>query len=659
MSCVNFLNLLIRSRRHDLSDEDTLFNRCLTTLDVILLGMGSMLGPGLYVATGQIARDTAGPAIVISLVVAAIPAILSSLCYAEFSARVSKTGSSYVYTYIALGEIWAFVIGWNLILENILASALIGNEFSKFINSISGNRIYKFMTQHVAQWRVNGFRPFPDFIAFTIIIIFTALTATGPRKPALFMRLATLTNLLVVLFVVLSGFYFMDTSNWETLEKFAPYGFNGIMTGASLSYFAFLGFDIINSASEETKNPKRVVPFANAVSTYVGVFIYLITAAILTLIIPYKKLGFYSPLTDAFTYKGFHIGKYFVAVGGFFGMSAALLTFLYAGTRLIYAMANDGLVFQIFAKINNRTNIPLRAAILCGLSASLIALFLDLKDLVQMLSLGTLLAYTAVPLAVLLERYRPLELSEFQTDGQEEDMTEDGGVTCYGKLRERIKTAYTAPSSEHHSKYAFPTKLGDKPGEDTHRMAGVAAACLLFAFLGFSLTVSPGAGLTLILQRNPVVLFVSCLMVFILILALVLLFLLPTKRIRIFHAVPCVPLVPLASILLNIYLLTNLSGLTWARFAAWMFLGMAIYFMYGVHNSKEGLTGDSQSRDFLQRLTGSTRDVRTCAGSSSDEEPLSPSSDGENDEGFQSNLMTSEDESPKHTLIRKEEHKGE
>ena len=573
MSCINFFNLLLRSRRHDLTDEDTLFNRCLTILDVILLGMGSMLGPGLYVATGQIARDTAGPAIVISLVIAVIPAILSSLCYAEFSARVSKTGSSYVYTYIALGEIWAFVIGWNLILENVLASALIGNEFSKFINSVSDDRIYKFMTKHVAHWSVKGFRPFPDVIAFTIIIFFTVLSATGPRKPALYMRVSTVINLLVVMFVVLSGFYFMDTSNWETLETFAPYGFDGIMTGAALSYFAFLGFDIINSASEETKNPKRVVPFANAVSTYIGVFIYLITAAALTLIIPYKKLSFYSPLPDAFTNKGFHIGKYFVAIGGFFGMSSALLTFIYAGTRLIYAMANDGLIFQFLAKINNRTNIPLRAALLCGSSAAVIALFLNLTDLVEMLSIGTLLAYTAVPLAVLVERYRPLEFSEFHTEREEDDMPEGGGATCCGKLLQRVKATYSTSSKEYHSKHDFIRALGEEPSEDTHRMAGVAAACVLFAFLGFSMTVSPGGSLPLIMNRNPIVLFVSCLMAFIFILAMVLLFLLPTNRLRIVHAVPCVPFVPLTSIFINIYLLTNLSRWTWARFAVWMLFG--------------------------------------------------------------------------------------
>ena len=573
MNCNNFLKLLFRSRRHDLAGEDTLFNRCLTILDVTLLGMCSMLGPGLYVATGQIARDTAGPAIVISLIIAAIPAILSSTCYAEFSARVSRTGSSYVYTYIALGEIWAFIVGWNVILENILAIALLGNEFSKFMNSISGDRMYSFMKENVANWDVNGIRPFPDFIAFAIVIIFIVLSATGPRKPALFMRLATTINLLVILFVILSGFYFMDTTNWDTLEKFAPYGFNGIMEGAALSYFAFLGFDIINSASEETEDPKRVVPFGNAVSTYVGVFIYLITAAILTLIIPFNKLSFYSPLPDAFAYAGFHIGKYFVAIGGFFGMTAALLTFNYAGTRLIYAMANDGLLFQSLAKINNRTHIPLRAALLCGLSAAVIALFLDLNDLVEMLSVGTLLAYTAVPLAVLQERYRPLEESDFHGDEEHEDISEDGGVSCCGKLHKRIKTTLSPPSTEYHGKNDFRSRFGETPSEDTHRMAGVAAACLLFAFLGFSLTVSPSSGLPHVIHRNPVVLFVSCLMGLIVILALVLLFLLPTRHIRIAHAAPCTPFVPLTSILLNIYLLTSLSGWTWARFAAWMFLG--------------------------------------------------------------------------------------
>lgn len=611
----------------------------------MLLGVGSMLGPGLYVATGQIARDTAGPAIVISLVIAAIPAILSSMCYAEFSARVSKTGSSYVYTYIGLGEIWAFIVGWNLILENVLASALIGNEFSKFVNSVSGGLIYKFMEEHVAHWNKKGFRSFPDIIAFGIIVFFTLLSTTGPRKPALFMRLSTLFNLFVILFVVLSGFYFMDTRNWETLEKFAPFGFNGIMTGASLSYFAFLGFDIINSASEETTDPKRVVPFANTVSTYVGVFIYLITAAILTLIIPYNKLSFLSPLPDAFAYQGFHIGKYFVAAGGFFGMSTALLTFIYAGTRLIYAMANDGLIFQCLAKINNRVSIPMRASLLCGLSASVIALFLDLNDLVEMLSIGTLFAYTAVPLAVLLERYRPLDESELQYQAIEEELSsENGDVTCYEKLQETLQSAH----SYHHRVMAFRARLGDQPSEETHRIAGVAASCILFSFFGFSLTVSPRAGLSDILDINPVVLFACCLMSFILILAMVVLFLLPTKRIRTAHEVPLVPFVPLASILINIYLLTNLSRWTWARFAAWMFLGMAIYFMYGVHNSKEGTDGDNSSRSFLQRLTEPPSDARVRAGSlSSDEGPLSPYSASENDEGFQSHQLSSDDESPK------------
>lgn len=569
MSCTNFLKLLLRSRRGDLTDEDTYFNRCLTVLDVILLGMGSMLGPGLYVATGQIARDTAGPAIVISLLIAAIPAILSSLCYAEFSARVSKTGSSYLYTYLALGEIWAFIIGWNLILENILASALLGNEFSKFVNSVSGNRISDFMTENVANWTVKGFRRFPDFIGFTVVIFFALLATTGPRKPALFMRFATLINLLVVLFIVLSGFYFMDTANWETLEKFAPYGFDGIMVGASLSYFAFLGFDIINSASEETKNPLRAVPFANAVSTYIGVFIYLITAAILTLIIPYNKLSFYSPLPDAFSYKGFKVGKYFVAIGGFFGMSTAILTFTYAGTRLIYAMANDGLLFQCLAKISNRTQVPSGAALIFGISAAALVLFLDLSDLVEMLSIGTLMAYTAVSLAVLLERYRPPS-SEFQNDFEEDD---DETVTCCVKLSNGIEKRFSKLSTSQRTKNDMLARLGETPSEGTHRMAGLASACLLFSVYGFSITISPGSGLPHITQQNPVVIFVSCLMILISVLSLVLLFLLPTRQMKVLHAVPCTPFVPLTSIFTNIYLLAYLSWWTWARFAAWMFIG--------------------------------------------------------------------------------------
>lgn len=656
MSCINFLKLLLRSRKDDLTGDDTLFNRCLTVLDVILLGMGSMLGPGLYVATGQIARDTAGPAIVISLMIAAFPAILSSLCYAEFAARVSKTGSSYVYTYLALGEIWAFIIGWNLILENVLASALLANEFSKFLNSISGKKISKFMTENVAQWSVAGFQPYPDFIAFLVVIVFTVVAATGPRKPALFMRFATMINLLVVLFIVLSGFYFMDTTNWETLDKFAPFGFDGIMAGASISYFAFLGFDIINSASEETDNPLRVVPFANSVSTYIGVFIYLITAAVLTLIIPYNKLSFNSPLTEAFGYTGSEVGKYFVAIGGFFGMTTALLTFNYAGTRLIYAMANDGLLFQSLAKVSDRTRVPIRAGLIFGFSAAVIALFLNLNDLVEMMSIGTLMAYTAVSLAVLLERYRPMSWSEFPTNGEDYDTNDDEPSSCCGKLREGMKKQISAARE---IKTKLSAKFGDKPTKDTHRVAGIAAACLVFAGYGFSLTVSPASGLPHVAEKNPIIIFASCLMATVVIFALAVLFLLPTEEFRIAHAVQCTPFVPLTSILTNIYLLTNLSRWTWARVATWMFIGMAIYFMYGIHNSKVDFTKYDVSRDFLDRLIPSARDehVRTWT-PSSEEGPMSPSSDSENDEGFQSNLMTSEDESPKHAVLHKEKNKA-
>lgn len=653
MSCSNFLKLLLRSRKSGLTRDDTLFNRCLTVLDVVLLGMGSMLGPGLYVATGKIARDTAGPAIVISLMIAALPAILSSFCYAEFAARVSRTGSSYVYTYLALGEIWAFMIGWNLILENVLASALLANEFSKFLNSISGKRISKFMTANLAKWSVTGFQPYPDFIAFFIVIVFTVLAATGSRKPALFMRFATMINLLVVLFIVLSGFYFMDTTNWETLEKFAPFGFNGIMAGASISYFAFLGFDIINSASEETDNPLRVVPFANAVSTYIGVFIYLITAAILTLIIPYNKLGFNSPLTDAFGYTGFEIGKYLVAIGGFFGMTTALLTFNYAGTRLIYAMADDGLLFQSLAKVSDRTRVPIRAGLIFGFSAAIIALFLNLDDLVEMMSIGTLMAYTAVSVAVLLERYRPMSSSEFSTNEEDYDTNENEPSPCCGKLCRGIKKQISAVRE---IKSKLGARFGDKPSEETHRVAGIAAACLLFAGYGFSLSVSPASGLPHLAEKNPVIIFVSCLMGAIVIFALAILFLLPTEEIRIANAVKCTPFVPLISILTNIYLLTNLSRWTWARVATWMFLGMAIYFMYGIHRSKVDFTKDDVSRDFLDRLLPSAHDEHVRSWTPSSEEgPMSPSSDSENDEGFQSNLMTSEDESPKHTYPQRKQ----
>ena len=576
MSFGNFLKLLVRTRRVDIAESDTLFNRCLSAVDLTLLGVGSMLGAGLYVAAVEIARSTAGPAIVLSLLIAAFPAILSSLCYAEFGSRISRTGSSYVYTYFSLGEIWSFVVGWNLILETTIATALMGHEMSRFVNNICGNQISGFLESHLGSYHVRGFLPYPDFLGCAFVLMLTILTASGARLSALFIRVATIINLLVILFVILSGFYFMNVENWSSLQKFAPFGFGGILDGAALSYFSFLGFDILNNASEETKHPKRSIPFAGNVSTYIGVLIYLITAAMLTLMIPYTHLPPQSILPEAFEHEGFLIGKYFVAVGGLFALSTALLGYNFAGSRILYAMSNDGLIFPFFKKISVSRQVPLRAVSVCGLAAACVCLFLDVHDMVEMLSIGTLLAYTAIPIAVLLERYRPRQETLGRDLDEDSDQDENANPSAFEKFLRRKPSGVAKVSRA-------DRLLSETATKETHRLASIGVACLAFAAFGLSLSVSPTKGMQFLKKGHPWVTASACLTGLMYILATVLLFILPRRTPSSYHVVPYVPLLPLMSISINVYLLGNLASLTWATFSIWMFIGEFLFFLSKVN----------------------------------------------------------------------------
>lgn len=589
MSCIGYLRLLVRRRIKDIIESETVFHRCLQSLDITLLGLGSMLGAGLYIATGAIARNTAGPAIVLSLLIAAVPVTISSLCYGEFGSRIGRTGSSYSYTYYSLGEVWAFLVGWNLILENTIAVALLGHEVSRFINVICNGYIYEFFKEHISNWQVKGFLPYPDFLAFIIIIVFTIISALGARQTGSFIRIATLINVLVILFVALAGIYYVDTKNWSTMDKFMPFGFHGVMTGAASSYFAYLGFDTLNTASEEAIDPKTTIPFGNNISTYAGVLVYLVIATVLTLMIPYNQLSTSTALPEAFAYEGFPLGKYFVAVGGVFAMTTCLLTYLFSGARIAYAMANDGLIFGFFGKVHTKTRVPVRAVCVCGLTAATVALFVDINKMVEMLSIGTLLAYTMVAIAVILDRYMPhtLEesLNEFSIDvpvlkkddnGNEREDNSNRGepvalFDCCPNLfkRKENTTKYIElPTTEDDNTKKKEPKI---PTDQTYGISCLACASLIVSVFGFCLTI-PSTRFSLRL--------VSCLMGILSSGSFIVLMVQPRRAPHTRFSVPYVPVVPLVSVVINEYLLTNLSHITWASFAAWSFIGKYTILLY-------------------------------------------------------------------------------
>lgn len=406
--CRNFASSLLRRRETVQIDGETFLKRCLNTFDLTALGVGTVVGAGLYVVTGELARDVAGPAVVISFFIAATAALLAGLCYAEFGSRIPKAGSAYIYTFVTLGELLAFIVGWNMILEYLIAAASLARACSEYINSLAGGRIYTFFINDIASWKDIAFiGPFPDFLALAIGVVITVIVALGAQHSARFNKITTFINIGVILFVIIAGLFYVDSSNWSTPKKFAPYGVSGILTAAGSCFYSFVGFDAIATAGEEAINPKRSLPLSIILSLIISFLAYFGVATVLTLILPYHRLSRFAPLAEAFATRGFPAAKYVISIGAICATSCCLMCNSFAAPRVVYSMASDGLLFSFFADINQRTMVPVRATLFDGVIVCILAVLLDIRQLVEMLSIGTLMAYSMVALSVLLTRYQP------------------------------------------------------------------------------------------------------------------------------------------------------------------------------------------------------------------------------------------------------------
>lgn len=393
--------------------------RCLKTFDVTILGTGACLGAGLYVVIGELARNVAGPSVVISFFIAAFAALLSGLCYAEYCSRVPTSGSSYSYSYMTLGELIAFIVGWNMTLEYTLTSATVARACSENINSITGGRIYDFF-QNIGSLHVSFLASFPDFLAFFLVLCTTIVACLGVRQSSIFNKVTTAVNIIVILLIIFGGLYFVDTDNWSSTEKFAPFGVGGIIKAAGSAFFAASGFEVVASAGEEAINPQVALPVSIILSLFISFLCYFGVSATLTLIVPYHKLSKFAALSEAFATRGLPIAKYIISIGAVCATACVLQCVIFCAARVIYTMAQDGLLFEFLAHINQTTKVPVRAALANFLVAGGLALLLDIAQLVEMVSIGTLVAYSSLALGVLLTRYEPgvTSISSTNTDGE-------------------------------------------------------------------------------------------------------------------------------------------------------------------------------------------------------------------------------------------------
>ncbi|XP_061661049.1 probable cationic amino acid transporter [Syngnathoides biaculeatus] len=590
-------------------EEPSGLAQALSALDLVSLGVGSCAGTGMYVVAGLVAKSVAGPGVVLSFVVAAAASVLSGVCYAELGVRVPKTtGSAYTYSYVTVGESVAFLIGWNLILEYLIGTAAGASALSAVLDSLADRGVGRYVAAHLGTLAGlgQGERTFPDPLAMLIVLLVTLVVALGARNSAGLNNVLNGINALVWVFVVTAGLFFLSAENWED-GRFLPYGWSGVTRGAATCFYAFIGFDIIATAGEEARNPAGAIPYAITASLLTCLCAYVSVSVILTLMVPYDLIDGSAPLVEMFAARGFLLGKYAAAAGSLAGLGASLLGSLFPMPRVIYAMAADGLLFRGLSAVSPRTRTPVAACVLSGFLASLVALLVSLRDLMEMMSIGTLLAYTLVSVCVLLLRYQP--------DGEAGDGPELHGNAAFCRSEKLSNvwsdSAHVAPPG---SPILFPrgpieldlcsVPSGDESQTDLAsrppRFPGVAAAAarpttssgrtatrctLAFFALSFLLWSAVIFGVERGTGAAAVWGLAAALTAAAMAALLIAVARQPQSGRRLDYAAPCVPFVPAAAILVNTYLMLKLSALTWARFTVWCAVGLLIYVFYGVRHS--------------------------------------------------------------------------
>ena len=385
--------LLQRKSVEALTAVDSGLKQTLTAKDLTFLGIGAIIGAGIFVLTGIAAAKYAGPAIVVSFILAGIACALAALCYSELASMIPVSGSAYSYAYATLGELMAWIIGWDLILEYALASSTVAigwaGYLTSFLESI-GIHLPGYLTTAYLANPAEGFINLP---ATAIILLLTGLLIVGIRQSAAFNFVMVIIKLAVIVVFIIAGSGHIQPDNWA---NFAPFGFGGILTGAGVIFFAYIGFDAVSTAAQEAINPGKDVPIGIIASLLGCTVLYILVAGVLTGIISYTELNVAAPIALAVDHIGMAWLSPVIKLGAIAGLTSVMLVLLMGQSRIFFSMAKDKLLPPLFAEVHHKFQTPYLSTLLVGVAVALLAGFMPIEKLGELVSIGTLFAFVLV-----------------------------------------------------------------------------------------------------------------------------------------------------------------------------------------------------------------------------------------------------------------------
>lgn len=421
----------------DTEEPEHALKKSLSALDLTVFGVGVIIGTGIFVLTGAVAKDNAGPATALAFVAAGIVCALAAVCYAEFASTVPVAGSAYTFSYASLGELPAWIIGWDLVLEFALATAVVAVGWSGYVQSLLDNAGWHMPHGLAGTSEEEGFGF--NLLAFLLVLLLTGILVLGMKLSARVTAVVVAIKLVVVLIVIIAGSFFIDSKNYspfipkaqaqssgtsldspliQIMFGYTPtnFGVMGIFTAASVVFFAFIGFDIVATAAEETKVPQRDMPRGILGSLIICTVLYVAVSIVVTGMQKYTQLTVDAPLADAFKATGHPFYSGVISFGAAVGLTTVCMILLLGQTRVFFAMSRDGLLPRIFSHVHPRFRTPYRSTVLLGVIIAIVAGFTSIEELASLVNIGTLFAFVVVAIGVvILRRTRPDLPRSFRT----------------------------------------------------------------------------------------------------------------------------------------------------------------------------------------------------------------------------------------------------